>query len=549
MLPYWYDIDAWDDLLRLKDELGRLPLEDLPNTRRFFFQVRIIRARVMNSKRLPGLIALGGVSFLAGTVIAASVFALTRLPSLRGPDVPLFLAYFLMAALAYVAAILRLKRDALPIALVWLFAVLFRVFLLLTTPTLSDDVFRYIWDSHLLNLGISPYALPINSALLDQFTIPIRALVNNNWMASPYLPFAQIYFWFVNRIMPQNPLGFQIGALLLDLGTGGLVMDMLRRLGAPRRRVLVYLWNPLVILEFAHGAHIDSLMIFFILGAFWFILRGNPENSGGFKKLYLSALSLAAATLTKLIPILLVPVLIRRWKWPRLVLYLAILITMGAIFSLNAGLGLSGPLDGTGLFGAVRIYTRYWNFNSGLYHWLEVLISGYQTPGAVPVDIAGGAPGNLARSISGLGIILTAIIAGIWSWKLDDPQKFSFNQRNLFLLRVSLVPLGAFLFFTTTVHPWYVTLFVPFLPFLLPVQKETGAISRFIWPWVYFSCGVALAYTTYINLENLREYYLIRKLEYIPFYLLLLSAAWPYFRHWTTSIFERGILWARKKRT
>ena len=36
VLPYWYDIDTWDDLLRLKDELGRLPLEALPNTRRFF---------------------------------------------------------------------------------------------------------------------------------------------------------------------------------------------------------------------------------------------------------------------------------------------------------------------------------------------------------------------------------------------------------------------------------------------------------------------------------------------------------------------------------
>ena len=107
----------------------------------------------MKPKRLPGFTALGGVSFLAGTVIAASIFALTRLPSLRGQDVPFFLAYFLMAALAYTAAILRLKRDQLPIALVWLFAILFRVLLLLTTPSLSDDVFRYILDGHLLNLG------------------------------------------------------------------------------------------------------------------------------------------------------------------------------------------------------------------------------------------------------------------------------------------------------------------------------------------------------------------------------------------------------------
>jgi hypothetical protein len=36
VLPNWYDIDTWDNLLRLKEELGNLPLEILPNTRRFF---------------------------------------------------------------------------------------------------------------------------------------------------------------------------------------------------------------------------------------------------------------------------------------------------------------------------------------------------------------------------------------------------------------------------------------------------------------------------------------------------------------------------------
>lgn len=502
----------------------------------------------MNLKRLSVLPALGGISFFSGTLIAASMYALTRLPNLRGPGVSLFLAYFLIAALAYAAAVLRLKRDLLPIALVWLFAILFRVPLLLTTPSLSDDVFRYIWDAHLLNLGVNPYALPVNAALLDQYTTPLRALVNNNWMASPYMPVAQTYFWLVNWIAPQNPLGFQISALLLDLGTGWLVMDMLVHLGAPRRRVLLYLWNPLVILEFTHAAHIDALMIFFIMGAFWFIVRGSPQDSGRIKKLYLSAVSLAAATLTKLIPALLAPVFFRRWKWPRLVLYLAVIITTGAVFSLNAGLGLSGALDGRGLFGAIRIYTRYWNFNSGIYHWLEVLISGYQTPGAVPVDIAGGAPGNIARSISGLAIILAALITAVWSWKLDDPGKYTLEERNLYLLRISLVPLGAFLLFTTTVHPWYVTLFVPFLPFLLPIPKETGTLSRFIWPWIYFSCAVTLSYTTYLDLENLREYYLIRKLEYFPFYVLLLWGSWPYFRHLMALLFTRRTLWASTKR-
>ena len=85
--------------------------------------------------------------------------------------------------------------------------------------------------------------------------------------------------------------------------------------------------------------------------------------------------------------------------------------------------------------------------------------------------------------------------------------------------------------------------------FLLPTHQETGTVSRFLWPWIYFSCAVALSYTTYFDPKNLREYYLIRQLEYIPFYLLLLWAAWPFIRQWAISIFDKGILWARTKRT
>ena len=81
----------------------------------------------MNPKRPCALSALGGILFLAGAVIAASLITMSRLPSLRGPGVSPFLAYFLIASLAYAAAILRLKRDLMPIALVWIFAVLFRI--------------------------------------------------------------------------------------------------------------------------------------------------------------------------------------------------------------------------------------------------------------------------------------------------------------------------------------------------------------------------------------------------------------------------------------
>ena len=84
-------------------------------------------------------------------------------------------------------------------------AVLFRVTLLFTTPpTLSTDVYRYIWDGRMTNAGVNPYAHTVDSPLLDPFDSPQRALVNHRWMASPYLPAAQAFFAAVYRLAPDS---------------------------------------------------------------------------------------------------------------------------------------------------------------------------------------------------------------------------------------------------------------------------------------------------------------------------------------------------------
>ena len=470
----------------------------------------------------------GALTFLAGLGMAVCFGALNFYPSLRGPNVYPFLVLFLVAAFLYIISCLRLERDRTPLLAIWILAILFRFLLIFTSPTLSDDVYRYIWDGHLAGSGVNPYALPVNSALLDEFDTPLRALVNNSWMASPYLPAAQAYFVAVNRLFPQNPLAFQVSAVLFDLGVGWLIMGMLKLLNSPRRRVLLYLWNPLVVIEFAHGAHVDALMLFLVAASFWFLLRARPDARQENQRLSLSAISMAAAVLTKLIPALLAPLLIRRWGWPRLLIYLFILVGILGVFGYSSGFGITGDFDGSGLFGALRIYALHWNYNSGFYHWLETLLSGYRTSGAVPVELVRESPVRIAKGISLMFILISTIAAGILAWKIDNPLKTGFRQRSISLLRLALIPLGAYLLFTTTVHPWYVTVILLFLPFLLPRIGEKSDLSRFIWPLIYISCSIALSYTTYADPGNLREFYHIRQLEYIPFYLLLGWAVYPF---------------------
>jgi alpha-1,6-mannosyltransferase len=459
-----------------------------------------------------------------GLALEACFAGMLHLGDLRQQTVP-FLVLYGTAFVFYGLAVWWLVRQAerrMTLALIWGPALVFRLTLLLTTPTLSDDVWRFIWDGRLANAGISPYALPANAPRLDAFDSPQRALINNNWMASPYLPLAQALFVVVYRFAPDSAQAFQVAATTLDLLTAIVLTDLLRRLRLPATRVLIYLWNPLVVVEFAHGAHVvDALMICLMMAALWALVAAATEPQWAVvtaRSRLISAVALAGATLTKGLPALLLPVVGRRWGWRNFVVCAGLIAVASIALALGAGWGLLGPLDGTGLFGAIRIYAAYWNYNGGLYHWLEVALSGYPTPGAVPPEIVGWGPIQAAKIIS-LGA-LSLVLAGVWHRGLRV-------QDNLAMLRLALVPLTAYLLLATTVHPWYVALIAPLLPFLAPRKGEATKTGRFLVPGIYFCAIVALSYLTYLDPAKPREYDAVRLLEYVPLYLMLIWAAWP----------------------
>jgi hypothetical protein len=206
------------------------------------------------------------------------------------------------------------------------------------------------------------------------------------------------------------------------------------------------------------------------------------------------------------------------WGWRRTLLYVGLVVIVLLPFGLGAGWGLAGPRDDEGLFGALRIYGARWNYNGGLYHWLEVGLSGYPTAGAVPSEIVGETPIRVAKltMVLVLGLVLVAVA-----------RKARRCTDAVALLRLASIPLAAYLLLTTTVHPWYVTLIIPLLPFWLLRKGEATRSGRFIWPWIYFSLAVCLSYLTYLDPANLREYDWVRLVEYVPLFFLLIWSAWP----------------------
>lgn len=428
--------------------------------------------------------------------------------TLRDWHTPHTLAWYGLAFVGYLAAILWSEhRRTASLPLVWSAAIGFRLLLLFTTPTLSDDVYRYLWDGHVANYGVSPYAYPIDSPKLDYLDIPQRVLANNRWMASPYLPAAQFLFAGLAGLFPLHPLFFQIAMIIFDLLSGILMAKLLKIAGLPGYRILIYLWNPLVIVEVAHGAHVDAWMIFLTMLTLWLIFC-SPQAK---MSTWLAPMILALATLTKILPLLLLLILFWRWRWKPLALYGVVTIAWLIPAALRAGgWGLTGPLDGTGLFGALRIYTDQWNFNSGLFHWLGVDL----LPRWGLVEATDWAK-------RGVGLVFLAILAVVW---LQARRQLDVRST----LRLMAVPFMAYLLLTTTVHPWYALLLLAFLPFLPPVRGESPWRWLAVVPWLYLSATVPLSYLTYLDPLNFRELEWVRRTEWWP--VLGLVAVWIIWR-------------------
>jgi hypothetical protein len=195
-----------------------------------------------------------------------------------------------------------------------------------------------------------------------------------------------------------------------------------------------------------------------------------------------------------------------------------------SFFAIQAGWGLLGELDGRGVFGALRIYLQQWNFNGSFYHWLEVSLSGVRTSGAVPLTPDTENAILVAKLISFVALALSLAITALLAWKLQDPT-YHHRMQILNVLRLAALPTGAYLILTPTVHPWYLSLILPWLPFIYATRSKEIHFRRFIWPWIYLSWSVGISYLTYINPMNLHEYERVRQIEYLPFFGLLLWAS------------------------
>jgi hypothetical protein len=369
-------------------------------------------------RREGGLVLLGLASLLP------YLYALQQ-PNLRQDRAALALA--VGAALAcYLPAAGFVARDPAPtsrgrLLLIVGFAIAFRGLLIFTQPAISDDMYRYVWDGRVQAAGINPYAFPPEAAEVSALRDgEIWPLINRKWAVTIYPGGSQLVFAALWRIWPDSVRWFQAVMSGGTVVAGILLMALLKALGRPAGRALIFLWSPAVIYETAHSAHVDGLVLIFIVAAWLARVRGRGAWTG---------IGLGIAAAMKLLPGMLAPAL-----WDR-----------------RGGPGRPRPWVMPGAAAAVFLatYLPYIRIGQGVIGYLPIYFTerGSASPQAllgqlVPsLRIPDGPAGNL-----GLGIALAALSLYFLLRPASDSEA---------AIRRCVWPLVAFALLTQYLLPWY----------------------------------------------------------------------------------------------
>ena len=352
--------------------------------------------------------------FASGFAIAISTVAIPFLDKSKHPH--LFLVCLAIAAGVYIRTLFFLDRmDAGSIQALLLclaLAAVWRVPLLIMPPTLSTDVYRYVWDGRIQRLGYNPYLIvPSDSAHRELHTAETR-LMNHPEVPTPYPAGAELFFRAVMTVH-ESARTMKLAITICDAASAAVLLFWLISSGSNPWWVLAYAWNPLVSLEGAGNGHIDLLGTLCLILSAFSLCRDRRT---------IAALALALGVAVKFLPVVLLPLFWRRIGVRDAALALALLVALYLPFLNSDQLPV----------GSLGAYLAWWRVNGPVYSALEYIL-----PNTALLALP---------AASGFAV-------AIWArchWAIERPHTWSW-------------PVAIALLFAPTVFPWYLLWLTPFL--------------------------------------------------------------------------------------
>ncbi len=363
--------------------------------------------------------------------------------------------------------------------------ILARLSLLLLIPNLSDDVFRFIWDGHLMASGINPFSnLPTYWLEINDTPAGINEELYLMFGAkdtfSCYPPINQFIFW-ISVVIPGNTVFWNILIIRLftlaaEVGNFWIIPKLLKKYQLPDSLGLIWYLNPLVILELTGNLHSEGIMIFFLLLSIYYFKKSNWV---------FSAICIGLAVSIKLIPLIFLPLLFRRIGFKNTILYS--LMAVAILFVQFIPFLGSDPVYG--FTKSLMLYFHTFEFNASIYYLLREI-------GFWITD------NNIIQALG--PFLAIVVLAGVIIYSKKEDAK----QTNLATSALWVLMIYAGL--TTTLHPWYITT-------LLALGIFTRYQFTIIWSYLIF-----FTYAGY-SVEGFQEPYFLIFIEYIVVYGLMFT--------------------------
>ena len=368
-------------------------------------------------------------------------------------DILCFLKIVGLQALLYLAAVwLNLRssqsRPVLIIALV--FATLFRLSILFSTPYLSDDIYRYIWDGRVQAAGVNPYRyIPADQSLAHLRDENIYPKINRRESAPTMYPPVAEGVWFLTTRVSESVTWMKVTMIGFEAIAVWAIMQLLGSFGMARQRILIYAWHPLAVWEFAGSGHFDAIVIAFVALA----LLAHRRNAAA-----MTGVALACATLVKFFPAVLFPALYKRWSWK---MPLAFTLTIVAAYLPYLSVG---PVR---VLGFLPGYASERGMTSGeQFMILSVVRRLINLPTAAYVVFA---------------LVLLTVIS-VWLMRNQERDELGY-------VRSALIIASVFMLLLTPHFAWYFAWLIPFLCFIpsAPVLYLTLSSFLLYLTWIYWA--------------------------------------------------------------
>ncbi len=377
-----------------------------------------------------------------------------------------------------------------------LVALLFRLLFIGAIPNLSQDFYRFIWDGRMIAEGFNPYLyLPENLIALGNAPIAqAKELFDGMGALSAshftnYPPLNQVLFAIAGILSGKSIIGSVIVLRILiiaaDIGVLYFGRKLLVNLKLPESRIFLYLLNPFIIIELTGNLHFEGVMVFFLVWSLYLLQQ---------KKWVGSAIIFACSVLLKLVPLLFLPLFFGYFIYKRennhdaeneSKLGLAKLFGFYLIVGITVVLGFLPILSSVfiqNFMASISLWFQKFEFNASFYYIVRWI--GFQSKGYNIIETAG----------KSLPLVTIGILAGLSFFRKNNSLEK--------LITAMLFGFTAYLFLSTTVHPWYL---------VIPLMLSIFTTYRYLMVWSFV---VILSYAGYTSAGFQENLWLVA-LEYI----------------------------------